>query len=107
METEASKAGKAWTGPSGEAIPKLGAIRVPWHTEDGRSKLFQFQAGKVGRALISASRLEDAGFDTRISKRGSYLMHVATGEVFPLKRCGGLYMLDMWCKVKAGFPRRA
>ena len=100
LQTDDSKAGKSWTGPSGEPIPKLGAIRLPWYNSDGRERLINFQAGKVGRALLSASRLEDAGFETRLSKKGRSLVNLVTGERFELRRSGGLYMLDMWCKVK-------
>ena len=69
IETDASRAGRAWTGPSGEEIPKLGAIKLPWTIGDGQNRILNFQAGKVGRPLISASRLEDAGIDTRIGRR--------------------------------------
>ena len=107
VETDASKAGKAWTGPSGEEIPKLGAIKLPWTNGDGTNRILNFQAGRVGRPLISASRLEDSGIDTRISKRGSYLLNMSSGERFPLRRVGGLYVLTMWCRVKQPFTRPA
>ena len=100
VETVESKAGKVWTGPSGEEIPKLGMIKMPWVSEDGKNRSMVFQAGSVGRPLLSASRLEDAGFETRLSKRGRVLMNLSNGEKFNLRRVGGLYVLTMWCRVK-------
>ena len=85
-----------------EAIPRLSAIPLPWFTGDGRSKTMTFQAGKVGRPLISTSRLEDVGVNMHLMRGpgGSHLMNAATGEGFDLRRVGGMYLLGMWCRVK-------
>ena len=66
------------------------------------------KAGNVKQTLLSASKLNDAGYDVQLNNRPK-LKHLKTGEEIPLVKKGGVYILTMWIQVdmdEQGFHRQ-
>ena len=56
------------------------------------------KAGNVKQTLLSASKLNDAGYDVQLNSRPK-LKHLKTGEEIPRVKKGGMYILTMWIQV--------
>ena len=57
-----------------------------------------FQSADVGRTLISADRLSEAGCEVILNKKKPRIV-TKTGKVIQLKRKGGIFIFTMWVKV--------
>ena len=101
-ETEESRSDdekiNSWIGAGGDSIPKLGEMKVPFVTDEGKSARMRIKAGDVNKTLISVSRLQEAGFDTNLTKN-PHLRNNKTGERIALKKKGGMFILTMWIKI--------
>ena len=53
---------------------------------------------EVNKALLSVSRMVQAGNTVVFSSSGSYVEDKNTGERIPLREQGGMYMLKLWVK---------
>ena len=58
----------------------------------------RIKAGDVNKTLISVSRLQEAGFDTNLTKY-PHLRNTKTGEKINLVKKGGMFILTMWIKI--------
>ena len=58
----------------------------------------RIKAGDVNKTLISVSRLQEAGFDTNLTKY-PHLRNTRTGEKINLLKKGGMFILTMWIKI--------
>ena len=56
---------------------------------------FEPQACDVNKALLSVSRMVQAGNTVVFSKSGSYVEDESTRERIPLREQGGMYMLKL------------
>ena len=67
------------------------------------------QVTEVSKALLSVSRMVQAGNMVVFAKSGSYVEDETTGERIPLREQGGMYMLKLWIKkpVFSGAGRRS
>ena len=101
-ETEESKSDdpkiNSWIGAGGDGIPKLGEMKVPFVTNEGKKVRMRIKAGDVNKTLISVSRLQEAGFDTNLTKH-PHLRNTRTGEKINLLKKGGMFILTMWIKI--------
>ena len=61
---------------------------------------------EVNKALLSVSRMVQAGNKMVFSGSGSYVEDETSGERIPLKEQGGMYMLKLWVKNQT-FQRHA
>ena len=57
-----------------------------------------FQVADVHKALLSVTRVADAGFDCYLSRYGGYLIDTMTGDHIPVQRKGNLYIMRAWIK---------
>ena len=57
--------------------------------------MMRLKAGDVNKTLISVSRLQEAGFDTNLTKY-PHLRNTKTGEKISLIKKGGMFILTMW-----------
>eukprot|EP00974_Lingulodinium_polyedra_P025971 2507568-Lingulodinium_polyedra.AAC.1 len=75
---------------------------------EGRACGMAFQIAKVERPLISVARLTATGHKVSFEKSGGRILHEASGRVLPLKREGGVYILEMRVKLasREGFHRQ-
>ena len=46
--------------------------------------------------LISVERLQETGHDVILMKNHAHIINVKTGEVMPLRKSRGMFILDMW-----------
>ena len=63
-----------------------------------RPKAITIQVADVHKALLSISRVADAGFECHLSRAGGYLLDETTGEKVPIYRRGNLYYMRTWVK---------
>ena len=54
--------------------------------------------------MISVSRINEHGYEARLRKYNPHLMSIHTGEVIPLRREKGMYLLDMWIWIPGENP---
>ena len=101
-DTEESKSDdpkiNSWIGAGGDGIPKLGEMKIPFVTDEGKRVRMRIKAGDVNKTLISVSRLQEAGFDTNLTKH-PHLRNTKTGEKINLIKKGGMFILTMWMKI--------
>ena len=92
-ETQESKSAdpqiNSWISAGGDGIPKLGEMKIPFVTNDGKRVRMRMKAGDVNKTLISVSRLQEAGFDTNLTKY-PHLRNTKTGEKINLVKKGGI-----------------
>ena len=62
------------------------------------AKKIVFQVADVHKALLSITRVADAGYECHLNKAGGYLLDVLTGEKVPIIRKGNLYVMKAWVK---------
>ena len=58
----------SWIGAGGDGKPRLGEMKIPFVSNEGRGVTMRVKAGDVNKTLISVSRLQEAGFDTNLTK---------------------------------------
>ena len=68
----------------------------------GTLKRGVFNVGPVSRTLTSVDRLHETGHDVILTKNKQRIVNLSTGEVMPLKKHGGMFILDMSHKRVAG-----
>ena len=102
IETEDARNGAHWTCAGETKIPKLGMIKLSWQTTDGVKQRTEVMVGEVGKTLISTHRLDEAGFDTYLTKNNPRITNRSTGETIKLVKKGRLHYLSMWVRVKKG-----
>ena len=77
-------------------------------TENSQTpKRVVFQIADVHKALLSASRVADLGYECTLGKLGGKLTDVVTGDVIPLHRRNNLYVMRAWVRQDQGFGRPA
>ena len=96
LPTPESARGDSWTGVGGQTIEKEGEIILPWFSDAGMPKRSRIKVGKVGRTLISTSRLNECGYDAYLTKVRPRLVNQRTGETIALRKSGRMYILPMW-----------
>ena len=74
--------------------------------EEGQARAIKAQVCEVNKALMSVSRMVQAGNKVVFSRSGSYVEDEATRERIPLREQGGMYMLKLWIKNQS-FQRQA
>ena len=63
-----------------------------------RPKRITFQVADVHKALLSITRVADAGYDCYLTATGGQLIERKTGEVSPISRRGNLYVMKAWVR---------
>ena len=103
---EATRRGVQYEVASGDLIPNLGEKNFLAYGEQGQARAIKAQVCDVNKALLSVSRMVQAGNTVVFSKSGSYVEDEQTGERIPLREQGGMYMLKLWVK-SPGFTGQA
>ena len=80
----------------GSHIPHLGEKQFSAVTEDGLLRKMSVHVTEVNKALLSVSRIVNAGNRVVFDSDGSYIEHKISGEWTPLEDKGGLYAIKMW-----------
>ena len=95
---EGTRRGVQYEVASGELIPNLGERNFVAYGEQGEARTIKAQVCDVNKALMSVSRMVQAGNKVVFSKSGSYVEDESTQERIPLREQGGMYMLKLWVK---------
>ena len=103
-ETPESTRGETWTCAGGEEIKTEGEVTIHWTTGPGVPKKGVFKVGAVSRTLISVDRLQETGHDVILTKNHPRIINMKIGEVMPLRKNRGMFILDMWTWVPTGQP---
>ena len=61
-------------------------------------KQITFQVADVHKALLSITRIADAGYECHLNDKGGFLLDTYTGERVPITRKGSLYVMRAWIK---------
>ena len=105
--TPESMRGDTWSCAGGKKIPKEGQIKISWKTSMGSPKKSQFKIGNVSTTLVSVSRLNETGHDVNLTGDNPTITNKKTGEVIKIRKCKGMFILDMWVWVPAGEQKDA
>ena len=90
-----SREGRNYRAANGSRIPDLGQLMVHFADGSGRACGMPFQVAEVERPLISVSRLARVGRRVTFEGDTGAIEHKATGRVMPLRREGGVYVLEL------------
>jgi hypothetical protein len=100
-EGEAFKRGVEYEVANGVTIPNLGEKCFVAVAEEGQRRKMKAQVCAVNKALLSVSRMVQAGNRVVFEQSGSYVEDLHSGEKMYMYEKGGMYMLKMW--VEKGF----
>ncbi len=100
-EGEAFRRGVEYEVANGVTIPNLGEKCFVAVSEDGQRRKMKAQVCAVNKALLSVSRIVQAGNRVVFEQNGSYVEDLHSGEKMYMVEKGGMYMLKMW--VERGF----
>ena len=103
---DATRRGVQYEVASGDLIPNLGEKNFLAYGEEGQARAIKAQVCEVNKALMSVSRMVQAGNKVVFSRSGSYVEDEATRERIPLREQSGMYMLKLWIKNQS-FQRQA
>ena len=108
QESAKQKEGLEYEVANGETIPNEGERRCLLMTMGARTpKRITFQVADVHKALLSISKVADAGFECRLNRYGGYLLDTMTGERIPVGRKGSLYTMKALVREdKSAFGRQ-
>ena len=80
------------------------------HTLDGVKRSMTFQVTTVNKALASVARINEKGHIVVFDGENSYIQNKVTGEIIPLKKKQGTWVLQVWVEKEPretqGFPRQ-
>ena len=109
-ESPESRAGVHYTAAGGKRLPNRGMKDLKVVTQDGVQRNLRVQLADIKKPLFSLGRSTAKGHKVILDDDGgSYLLHKATGMKTPLRKSKGVYVLDVWVKVKdnqMGFMRQ-
>ena len=104
--SDASKAGRKFTGAGGDDIPAKGRRVTNGLTAQKATRKISWEVCPVKRPLLSVMKLTAAGNVVNMGKDSACIINQRTREVTPLRRERNVWILDMWIKKPAGFPRQ-
>ncbi len=95
-EGEAFKRGVEYEVATGVTIPNLGEKWFVAVAEEGQRRKMKAQVCAVNKALLSVSRMVQAGNHVVFEQNGSYVEDLHSGEKMYMVEKGGMYRLKMW-----------
>ena len=99
QESERQRKRMEYEVANGETIPNEGERHCLLMTMGAQMpKKIVFQVADVHKALLSITRVADAGYECHLSKAGGYLLDIYTGEKVPITRKGNLYIMKAWVR---------
>ena len=94
-ESEGSKKGVKYVAAAGAVISNEGEKHVCVETEEGHHCKLKMQVAAVNKALLSVSKICDAGHDVLFTRTGGKITHNEIGQVVKFKRADGVYRLRL------------
>ena len=96
VETAASLGGKRYAAANGSPIRNEGEKTVEFMTNCGKKQKVKFQLAEVTKVLLSADKINKAGFNVDLNAKNPMIMDTKTGAKIPLKRKNGIFVIDLW-----------
>ena len=94
-ESEGSKKAVKYVAAAGAVISNEGEKHISVETEEGHHCKLKMQIAAVNKALLSVSKICDAGHDVLFTRIGGKITHNETGQVVKFKRTDGVYRLRL------------
>ena len=99
MAGEKSRNGVEYESACGTTIPNEGEKRCLISTADSPTeKMAVLQVAKIGKSLLSVSKMVDKGNTVIFNPSGSFIYSGASQEYTQLRRKGNLYVMDAWVR---------
>ena len=99
QESEKQREGMEYEVANGETIANEGERHCLLMTKGAKTpKKSVFQVADVHKALMSITRVADAGYACWLDKSGGWLVDKITGEQIPIQRKGNLYVMTAWAR---------
>ena len=76
-----SMAGKGYVSATKHRTANLGERGVRFETNEGVDKNIRFQVADIGKVLVSANKLNEAGYEVQLSKKNPHIRRAKDGEV--------------------------
>ena len=108
QESPESRSGVTYRAANGQALPNRGCKDLQVFTSDGAACKMRVQLADIAKPLFSLGRSTAKGHRVVLDEASSsYLEHKASGRRTPLRKENGVFLLDVWVKVKEplGFAR--
>ena len=80
VETEASMSGKKYSAANGSTILNEGEKTIEFVTNCGKKQKVKFQLAKVTKILLSADKVNRAGFDVDLNSKDPKIIDKKTGQ---------------------------
>jgi hypothetical protein len=93
VPSEGSKKGVKYVAAAGKVIANEGEKNVKTQTGEGHLCGIKIQIAKVNKALLSVSKICDAGHEVVFNDNGGRTVHCTTGQVVKFRRVDGVYRL--------------
>ena len=93
--SEGSRNGVKYVAAAGKTIPNEGEKQVRVKTEEGHFCNLKIQITAVNKALLSVSKICDAGHEVVFTKFGGHIVHCETGQIIKFRRVDGVYRLRL------------
>ena len=97
-ETAESRRRQTWTCTctGGNEIKHEDRVTVNWRSDLGTVQRGVFKVGAVSRPQISVNRLQETSHDVILTKNHPHVDNMKTVKIMPLRKHGGMFILDMW-----------
>jgi hypothetical protein len=93
--SEGSINGVKYVAAAGAIIENEGEKHMHVSTEEGHRCNLTLQISVVNKALLSVSKICDAGHEVLFTSRGGQIVHKKTGQVTNFRRVDGVYRLRL------------
>ena len=95
VPSEGSRMGVKYVAAAGTVIANEGEKNVKTQTAEGHVCGIKIQIAKVKRAMLSVSKICDAGHEVTFNRTGGQIVHNSTGQVVKFRRVDGAYRLKV------------
>ena len=93
--SEGSRKGVKYVAAAGKVIPNEGEKRLRVITEEGHGCNLKMQITAVNKALLSVSKVCDAGHEVTFTSEGGKIRHIGSGQVTNFQRKDGVYRIRL------------
>ena len=107
VPSEGSMNGVKYIAAAGHTIPNEGEKNLSLESAEGHMCGLKVQMAKVRKALLSVSKICDAGHEVKFTRTGGTITHCTTGQVIRFRRTEGVYRLRLKIRKadESGFTR--
>jgi len=93
VPSEGSRNGVKYVAAAGKVISNEGEKNITTKTAEGHVCGIKIQIAKVNKALLSVSKICDAGHEVLFTKTGGRIIHRESGQIMNFRRVDGVYRI--------------